>query len=930
MSVEIALERIRYAQENGDFILDLSNLGLKEIPDEIIHLLNLTHIYLQGNQITNIDKLAQFENLKLLNLAKNQLVEIPRFLLNLNSPILWDELSYKTPIISALNLAKDLAGELELDLEMNQAISLAYKFGLDQGHVRNLILNFEKAKMRALDRARVLSLDKKHYTTQINDKHQKMARELYLTLDLIREHILSSMQALYRPLYLIVESALYQALDLAINLDIHLFKKFNLNENIDLFILKILMRDQNAGIYLKNNPLKAPPPEIIELGDVAIEVFFDDFVEKELLNEVKVIIVGEGASGKTSLVKRLLGFSFNIDEIQTHGIKISKHKFKVKKKDLLVNFWDFGGQEIMHATHQFFLTKRCLYLLVLDSRKDEKAEYWLNYIQSFGGNAPVLVVLNKIDQNPSFDLNRQFLNKKYNNIQNYYKTSCQDNIGIDNLKSDILSYLWQLELRNTAFPKGWLKVKTHMETMAADYINYTQYQSICKEKHVHNPQSQKVLLDLLNDLGVVFNYEKLRLYDTQVLNPLWLTNAVYRIINSPILAKTNGRFHINDLEPIINDERYQKENPEHWSNIFKFWKAEQKFQRFPEEKFLFIVAMMGQFELLFKIDEFHYLIPGLLSDAENTYIFDATNSTLNFVIEYVDFLPAAIIPRLMVKLHKYIYREQIWKTGMVLEEKLLFHSIANIVLDKESRKINIEIQGKRSHDFLTVIRETLKEIHTTYQDLNIIEWIPLQELYKGEQLLVDYQELLGYEKASKEEYFSGKLGKDFSVATLLNGIEKPEMRETSKPLHIFVSYSIEDQLYKEELVKHLMPLVRLNKANLWDQSSIDAGDEWQSEINSNLEKADIVLCLISSDFVASKFCYDKELKRALEADKAGSKKVIPIKIREVNWDRLPIAELQGLPRQKWMRELGDSEAWTEVSKGIETVIDEIKKPKFRT
>ncbi|HOY21258.1 MAG TPA: toll/interleukin-1 receptor domain-containing protein [Haliscomenobacter sp.] len=121
-----------------------------------------------------------------------------------------------------------------------------------------------------------------------------------------------------------------------------------------------------------------------------------------------------------------------------------------------------------------------------------------------------------------------------------------------------------------------------------------------------------------------------------------------------------------------------------------------------------------------------------------------------------------------------------------------------------------------------------------------------------------------------------------------------------------------------------MPLVRLNKATLWENTSIDAGEEWMPEIFKNLEKADIVLCLISSSFIASDFCYTKELAHALEAHTKGSKKVIPIRIKEVNWDKLDIAKIQGLPSQQWMSDIADSKAWTEVSKGIEAVIDGLK------
>ena len=598
--------------------------------------------------------------------------------------------------------------------------------------------------------------------------------------------------------------------------------------------------------------MDSPPPEIILQGHEAVRAYFGELFARKSLNEVKVILVGEGASGKTSLVKRILGNQFNKKEKQTHGIRISRNKFHYDDQQFLVHFWDFGGQEVMHATHQFFLTKRCLYVLVLDSRKDEKAEYWLKYIQSFGGDAPVIIALNKIDENPSFEVNRKFLKDNYSNIQDFYRVSCSSGEGIEKLKTDIMKHLWNLELCTTVYPENWFHVKKELESMTADYIGYSKYQEICSSNQVLAKQSQKVLLELLNDLGIVLNYEKLRLHDTQVLNPLWLTNAVYRVINSPILAQSNGRFHINDLEDIINDERYQPENPEHWTNVFKFWKPEQKLQKFPEEKFLFIIAMMKQFELLFQIDEFHYLVPGLLPEEENIHEFNGNGTTLDFVIEYIGFLPTSIIPRLMVKLNKYIYNNQIWKTGMVLEEKLLFNSIANIVLDKENKRIDIEINGDRNRDFLTVIRETIKEINSDFQDIAVTEWVPLPDLYRGKKLLIDYEELIGYEEGGQKNYYSGKLRKSFPVADLLNGIEKPESRQIVQgALKVFISYSHEDVDYKERLIENLMPLIRLNKATLWEDSLINPGDEWESTIFENLEKADIVLCLISSSFVGS-------------------------------------------------------------------------------
>ena len=86
------------------------------------------------------------------------------------------------------------------------------------------------------------------------------------------------------------------------------------------------------------------------------------------LSEGKLILVGRGEVGKTSLVRRLAKNEFRGDEAKTQGINITNWPLQCGSDTLRLNVWDFGGQEIMHATHQFFLTERSLYLLVLSVR----------------------------------------------------------------------------------------------------------------------------------------------------------------------------------------------------------------------------------------------------------------------------------------------------------------------------------------------------------------------------------------------------------------------------------------------------------------------------------------------------------------------------------------------------------------------------------
>ena len=141
------------------------------------------------------------------------------------------------------------------------------------------------------------------------------------------------------------------------------------------------------------------------------------------------VLIGANGAGKTSLVKRIRGEKFSKSEPQTHGINIHDWGVKVGDKDIDVHFWDFGGQEIMHATHQLFLSKRSLYVLVVDTRKEDNTEYWLKHIKSFGGDSPVLIAINKIDENSIFDLNLGFLQKKYPNIRGFYRLSCKSGQG---------------------------------------------------------------------------------------------------------------------------------------------------------------------------------------------------------------------------------------------------------------------------------------------------------------------------------------------------------------------------------------------------------------------------------------------------------------------------------------------------------------------
>ncbi|HNL06763.1 MAG TPA: TIR domain-containing protein [Chitinophagales bacterium] len=145
---------------------------------------------------------------------------------------------------------------------------------------------------------------------------------------------------------------------------------------------------------------------------------------------------------------------------------------------------------------------------------------------------------------------------------------------------------------------------------------------------------------------------------------------------------------------------------------------------------------------------------------------------------------------------------------------------------------------------------------------------------------------------------------------------------TDKPKDIFISYSKFDLRYLNELRTHLSPMVKNNKIRPWDDTDLMAGDAWDKAIRTRLNQADIILLLLSSDFLATEYIWENELQPALERHKAGTVQLVPIILRPCNWQESPIAFLNALPQKgKPISAYQDrDEAWLEVVTALQKII----------
>jgi len=157
--------------------------------------------------------------------------------------------------------------------------------------------------------------------------------------------------------------------------------------------------------------------------------------------------------------------------------------------------------------------------------------------------------------------------------------------------------------------------------------------------------------------------------------------------------------------------------------------------------------------------------------------------------------------------------------------------------------------------------------------------------------------------------------------------QQTAMITRDEKVRLFYSYSHRDEKLRDELETHLTLLQRQGLIDAWHDRKIGAGDEWKGAIDENLERADVILLLISADFIASDYAFDIEMKRALARHEEQKARVIPVIVRDVNWRNAQFARLQALPKDGKAVTLWENRdtAWRNVSEGIEHVVMEVRR-----
>jgi internalin A len=741
--------------------LNLSGIGLSTLPEPITQLSNLTTLNLSGNQLSNLpNSVTKLQNLTALNLNFNRLTTFPESVTRLQNlttlELRGNKLSSFPEVITRLqNLTRlDLSDNklssfpevitrlqnlTRLDLSNNglstlpEAITRLQALGtlLLSG---NQLITFPESSER-LQKLTILDLSNNGLTSlpesiiqlpnltqlflgtrwllnywtprrnQISTLPVSFARLQHLTtLELSGNNITVLPESITQLQKLTTLDLSYNGLSTLLGSvsRLHNLTNLNLDGNKLTTLPESVIRLQKLeGFSVRENPLVSPPLEVAVRGLDAIRQYFHQLDKEgvDQLLEAKLLILGEGGAGKTTFARKLLDANYALkDEISTQGVDVLKWSFQIEgKRNFTANIWDFGGQAIYHSTHQFFLTRRSLYVLVADTRKDDTDfYYWLNIAELLSEGSPLLIIKNE-KQDRHREINERSLKGQFDGLKDVLATNLESNRGLEQVCEEIKHYLRRLPHIGTPLPKTWVRVREKLEKDPRDYISLDEYLSICKANGFVEAKDALQLSGYLNDIGVFLHFQDEPLLKRIViLNPKWGTDAVYKVLDNKTVIRNFGRFNRHELETIWSEPEYESMRAE-------------------------LLQLMMKFKLCYEIptQKDNFIAPQLLTENQPEYEWESHN---NLLLRYsYEFMPKGILTQFIVIMHPYIRDQRIvWKSGLLIEKE---NTYAEVIEHYGKREIHVRVAGPQARDLLTIIRHEFKGIHDTYKRLKYDELV---------------------------------------------------------------------------------------------------------------------------------------------------------------------------------------------------------------
>ncbi|MDX2284269.1 MAG: COR domain-containing protein, partial [Bacteroidia bacterium] len=689
--------------------------------------------------------------------------------------------------------------------------------------------------------------------------------------------------------------------------------------------------DRLRYLYLGGNPMGSLPKEVIPGGDWAnaaesvLAYLKATQTHRSLpLYQAKMILVGNGEVGKTSIRLRLVDPEARLPEKheRTNTLDIAPYVLQKLPPGLTgldqeinfqLNIWDFGGQGKYREVQQLFCSRKSIYLFVTacddqPGRDDYVGfEYWLDMVNAYSYDAarreysPVVYVINKTDLGTKLT-DEQAIAAMFPNIHpEFIRISCEKRENLDKLEQTIRAVLPKAgqDLFTDTYPEPWMSVKSRLESLARErnFIPYPEYLGYCEEQQIGETEAH-AWIGILDRIGsVIYFGSHPGLRDWVILNPVWVKEIMYHVLDSRYI-----------MDGVLK--------PAYFGDIWPGYSAEET------RHFL---ALMEAYQLCYseisRYGETEYVIPALLRKEVPLPAHLRKDPAFRIRFIFKPFIPAGTVSKLIVHVSRResarIPEEQAglereapleiylkWRNNVVLFDPLAKEQgYAHVIEVWEEKAVYVNLYGGQAARLYQSILAALRTVNQQLIDTKYLDRLELQPeaWYKDRWIDLSTLELLGLDLFSTP----------------------PEDRKRTK--HAFIVYAAADDSYRSEFDDHLAQLKREGAIETWYDHRIEAGTAWDDEIRRQLQRSDLFFLLLSPDFMNVRYIWETELE--IIRKRAGAAAVIPLFIRACDLEGAWFMAYQGAgKRTQWIgsvleRPLRD-EAWLKVVQEIRAMLDE--------
>lgn len=653
---EPTIEERQWLNQIG--FVDFPNMGLTELPESIVQIPKLQTLFLDRNQLSKLPEVIRhLKNLESLYIRENPLKELPDWLgdcSQLRKLAIGDigltelpEWLQRLSNLQSLSIGGNLLKELPDWLGDFQNLKELYLNGLN--------LTSLPAWLQRLSNLATLEIGRnplKELPGWLGDfKHLKLLGLHSLSLAELPESLLRLQLPFFTDWRAYGDNG-FQGIRL---------------DDTELSIQPISIFDQSRD----KSPNRQESRRLIE-------AYFA--CPKVPIREAKVIFLGEGKVGKTYTIQRLLHNCKNgvYPTEETHGILIEELHPVKNGETYTVRVWDFGGQDIMHETHRCFLTDRTCYVVMVDTRKNQQtaeARRWLRTIQNIAPKAPVRLLVNQINGSQNLNLDYSALKKEFDNlvgVEYCSSLTASDEEFRAKVEQPILEEALRLDSCKMYLPESWEKVRQSLLNMKNTvdengkpnyYIDRQTFHRLCDENGVPADEGLRTwLLTWFNDLGVCFSYHledgKERTTDYKILDPMWLTSAVYKIIWGKE-QNDDGLIDLSEIYTILKvpgSERLKQSGIPCIDGV-----------TYDEQECGYVLDIMRMFRISYQADKDTEFMPTLCKpDSKLEPIPENPIQHAAYKFEY-SFLPESVVHRLMIYCYQNLRPGKRWRKGFWLE-----------------------------------------------------------------------------------------------------------------------------------------------------------------------------------------------------------------------------------------------------------------------